>query len=145
MSNTLRNILVTIGGWIVGSIVNTIIVLLGPSLIPPPDGAILNTMEGLAEAMPKMGAEHFIMPFLSHAIGTLVGAFFVARLAASAHFWCVLVIALLFFAGGLYMALQLPAPLWFELTDLIGAYFPMGVLGYLLGRKKKIDESETIH
>jgi hypothetical protein len=33
------------------------------------------------------------------------------------------------------MAYILPAPLWFNLLDLTLAYFPMGLLGYWIGRK----------
>jgi hypothetical protein len=47
-----------------------------------------------------------------------------------------MLIAGLFFAGGLYMVFILPAPLWFDLTDLIIAYFPMAFIGYKLAKRK---------
>jgi hypothetical protein len=49
----------------------------------------------------------------------------------------VMLIASLFFAGGIYMVMLLPSPLWFNLTDLILAYFPMAFLGYYLLKKKQ--------
>jgi hypothetical protein len=50
----------------------------------------------------------------------------------------VMLIASLFFVGGIYMVMLLPSPLWFNLTDLILAYFPMAYLGYYLLKKKQI-------
>jgi hypothetical protein len=51
-------------------------------------------------------------------------------------------IGLTFFIGGFTMVFQLPAPLWFDLVDLIFAYFPMAWFGYwvvsLFNRKKFI-------
>ncbi|MGC6469522.1 MAG: hypothetical protein ACON5M_08240, partial [Chitinophagales bacterium] len=38
-------------------------------------------------------------------------------------------VGLLFFVGGLMMAASLPAPLTFEIVDLVFAYFPMAWLG----------------
>ncbi|MCU0337291.1 MAG: hypothetical protein MUF12_05455 [Sediminibacterium sp.] len=137
MSNTVRNILITIGGWIAGSLVNMALVNTGNMLIPPPAGFDLNTMEGLEQAMKLMEPKHFVVPFLAHALGTLTASWLIAKYAASAHIWCVAVAVLLFFLGGFYMTTILSAPAWFEITDLLAAYFPMGVLGYLLGRKKK--------
>jgi hypothetical protein len=41
------------------------------------------------------------------------------------------------FIGGVLMVIDLPgAPLWFDLTDLILAYAPMGYLGWVLAGKK---------
>lgn len=137
MSNTIRNILIVIVGCIAGSIINMILVNTGNILIPPPEGSDLKTMEGLEKAMLLMEPQHFIMPFLAHAIGTLTASWIIAKYAAAAHIWCVLVAVLFFFLGGFYMTTILSAPQWFEITDLLGAYFPMGVLGYWLGIKKK--------
>ena len=49
----------------------------------PPEGLIPGDMESLKEHMPNFGLEQFIMPFLAHALGTLVGAWLTAMIAAS--------------------------------------------------------------
>nr|WP_298002096.1 hypothetical protein [uncultured Flavobacterium sp.] len=47
-----------------------------------------------------------------------------------------LIIGTLFFVGGVTMILQLPqSPMWFNVTDLLLAYFPMAYLGFLLGKR----------
>jgi len=35
------------------------------------------------------------------------------------------------------MVYQLPSPMWFNLTDLIGAYIPFAFLGYWMGKQLK--------
>jgi hypothetical protein len=133
----IRNILAFIVGLIAGSFVNMGIILISNYIIPAPAGADLTTEEGI-KAMELMQPKHFIMPFLAHALGTLSGALLCSALAASFRFYMVMLIASLFFVGGIYMVMLLPSPLWFNLTDLILAYFPMAFLGYYLLKKKQI-------
>jgi hypothetical protein len=89
-----------------------------------------------------MEPKHFIMPFLAHALGTFFGAVLCTLIARSYQMILALSIGLAFFIGGFMMVFQLPAPLWFDLIDLIFAYFPMAWLGYrvvsLFNRKKFI-------
>ena len=132
----IRNILALIIGLVVGSFVNMGIILISNFIIPAPAGADLTTEEGLIKAMELMQPKHFIMPFLAHALGTFSGALLCSALAASFRFYMVMLIASLFFVGGIYMVMLLPSPLWFNLTDLILAYFPMAYLGYFLLKKK---------
>ena len=87
----LRNILAVVAGVLVGGAVNMALVVVGPQLIPPPAGADMTTAEGLAAAMPRLGAQHFVFPFLAHALGTLAGALTAYLVAATwrlgiAHF-----------------------------------------------------------
>ena len=109
--------------------VNGGIINISSKIIPPPDGSNLQTMEGLIQAMPIMEPKHFIMPFLAHALGTFVGAILCSLVARSQKLILALSIGLTFFIGGFMMVFQLPAPLWFDLVDLIFAYFPMAWLG----------------
>ena len=128
--NILRNILAVIVGAFVGGAVNMSVIMAGSSVVSPPNGIDTSTMEGLLEAMPLMGPEHFLMPFLAHAIGTLVGAFLAALIASSYKIWFALLIGGLFLIGGVMMAKQLPSPLWFDATDILLAYIPMAWLGW---------------
>jgi hypothetical protein len=137
MNPIVKNILVFIAAWLVGSLSNMLVLQLGMQLIAPPEGFDLNTPEGLKAAMPLMEWKHFITPFLSHAIGTLVGAIILAKFAASNAFKLVMGLSFLFFLGGLAMVFMVPSPLAFTIIDLVFAYFPMGYLGYQLVYKSK--------
>jgi hypothetical protein len=136
MNTTLRNILVTIAGCIIGSLVNGGIISISGSIIPPPEGADTQTMEGLKASMHMFEPKHFLFPFLAHALGTLVGAYIAARLVTANPMRSAMIISGLFFIGGLMMVVQLPSPVWFSIVDLVGAYFPMGYLAVRLAAKK---------
>jgi hypothetical protein len=128
MNPIIKNILAVIVAIFAGGAVNMAIVTISGSIIPPPEGADVKTMEGLNASIHLFEGKHFIMPFLAHAIGTFVGALIISILAANNKFKFAIGISIFNFLGGLIMVLSLDAPLWFELTDLIFAYIPMGIL-----------------
>ncbi len=129
MNPILKNILAVVAGAVIGSVVNMSIIMMSGSVIPPPEGADVTTMEGLKAAMHLFQPKHFLMPFLAHALGTLVGAYIAARFAANNNMRFALLIGLIFLAGGIANVMMLPSPLWFTLVDLLGAYIPMAYLG----------------
>nr|NQU91023.1 hypothetical protein [Bacteroidota bacterium] len=134
----LRNILAVIAGIVIGGIVNMGIVMLGGSIIPPPEGVDVSSMESLKSAMHLFQPINFVFPFLAHALGTLVGAIIAALIAANRKMLFALGIGFVFLIGGIIMVIDLPAPLWFNVLDLVIAYIPMGVLGgFLAGAYKK--------
>lgn len=130
-----RNFLGFVLGFLTGGLVNMALVSAGPKVFPPPAGADMTTPEGLAAAMPLLQPEHFIFPFLAHALGTLVGAF-VAYYAAGSHravfAW---IVGGLTLCGGIAAAVMIPAPAWFIAADLLLAYLPMAWLAIQLGRR----------
>lgn len=130
MKKIIVNIVAVLMGLFAGAMVNGGIINISSKIIPPPAGSNLQTMEGLIQAMPIMEPKHFIMPFLAHALGTFVGAIVCGLVARSQKLILALSIGLTFFIGGFTMVFQLPAPLWFDLVDLIFAYFPMAWMGY---------------
>ena len=134
MHPVLRNILAVVLGLVVGSAVNMGIIMISGSIIPPPNGADITTMEGLKSTMHLFGPEHYVFPFLAHALGTLVGAFVAAKIAATNKVKFALAIGAFFFLGGAINAYLLPAPTWFLILDLAGAYFPMAYLGKKLAK-----------
>ncbi|MEM7479468.1 MAG: hypothetical protein AAF483_31165, partial [Planctomycetota bacterium] len=69
-------IIAVIVGVVTGSIVNMGLILIGPTVIPLPEGVDNSTMESLQAGMDLMGPKDFLFPYLAHALGTLVGAFF---------------------------------------------------------------------
>jgi hypothetical protein len=136
MNPILRNILVVIVGVILGGIVNMGIVMLGPSIVPPPEGADVTTMEGLKASMQLFGPMNFLMPFLAHAIGTFVGAFVAASIATSRKMWFALGVGGWFLLGGIINVVMLPSPVWFTIVDLAGAYLPLAYLAGTLTPEK---------
>ncbi len=130
MKKIIVNIVAVLVGLFAGAFVNGGIINISGEIIAPPVGSNMKTMEGLIQAMHLMEPKHFIMPFLAHALGTLTGAILCSIIARSNQLVLSLSIGFSFFIGGFIMVLQLPAPLWFDLVDLIFAYFPMAVLGY---------------
>ena len=137
MNPTVRNILAVVAGVVLGSLVNMGLVILGPMLIPPPEGADLSTAEGFAAALPLLDARHFLMPFLAHALGTLLGSFTTARIAANRELQLAMVVGVVFLAGGIAAANMIPAPTWFIVLDLVAAYLPMAWLGATLALRLK--------
>lgn len=128
MNPTIRNIIAVVAGLVIGSIVNMCIISVSGSVIPPPEGADVTTMEGLKASLPLFQPKHFIMPFLAHALGTLVGAFVAAKFTANSAFICAMIVGAFFLIGGIANVFILPSPMWFNIVDLVGAYLPMAFL-----------------
>jgi hypothetical protein len=137
MNPVVRNILAFVVGLIVGSVVNSMLVSLNGVLIPFPEGVDVTSMEGLAASMSLFKPIHFLMPFLGHAIGTFVGAYIVAKYAASHGDKLAYFIGLFFLGGGIYMVTQLPSPMWFNILDVLVAYIPMSYLAIKMASKYK--------
>jgi hypothetical protein len=142
MSNIIRNTLAILAGIIIGSVVNMAIVTISPSLIPPPAGVDVTNAESLAKFMHLFEAKHFIMPFLAHAVGTLVGAVIAYLMAASYKKRIAYVIGMVFLSGGVMASFMIPAPTWFIALDLLAAYLPMAWLGIQLGKRL---QSKNLH
>lgn len=126
MSPVLKNILAVITGVILGSVVNMGILMVGQVIIPPPGDT--STMEALEATMHLFAPKDFIFPFLAHAVGTLIGAMVAVKMAANHPKRLALIVGLLFFIAGSINVYSLPAPLWYNIIDLVLAYFPMAFL-----------------
>jgi hypothetical protein len=129
MNPTLKTVLAIIGALLIGGFVNGGLVGISGSIIPPPEGADLTTTEGLKAAMPLMQPKHFIMPFLAHALGSLVAGFIAAKFASTNQMRIALILGAFSLLGGIYACYLFPAPTWFMALDLIAAYLPMAYLG----------------
>jgi hypothetical protein len=137
MHPTIRNILAIVAGIGIGSMVNMGLVSVSASVILPPAGADVATMEGLKASMHLFEPKHFLFPFLAHALGTLVGAFVAAFVASCRQLRPAMTIGIVFLAGGISMVLMLPSPTWFNVLDLGGAYLPMAWIGGKLAANGK--------
>lgn len=132
MVRFLRQLLAVVVGFVAGSVTNMGLILLGGRLIPPPAGADVSTMEGLAAALPAFEPKHFLFPFLAHALGTLVGAVAAGLLAVGRSIVPAWVIGALFLCAGIANIAMLPGPLWFNTVDVLFAYLPMAWLAQTL-------------
>ncbi|MEQ8812496.1 MAG: hypothetical protein RIE59_25730 [Imperialibacter sp.] len=128
MNPIIRNILAVVAGIVVGGSVNMGIVMISGFVIPPPEGADVTTMEGLQASLHLFEPRHFIMPFLAHALGTLVGALLAGLIAANNKIKFSVGIGVFFLAGGITNAFMLPGPIWFAVLDMTVAYLPMGFI-----------------
>jgi len=137
MPPILRNVLAVIAGFVVGSAVNMAIIVVGPMVIPFPEGVDMADMDNFAENLKLFKPINFIAPWLAHALGTLVGAFIAAQVAATHKMKFALGIATFFLLGGIMMVAMYGGPVWFAVLDLVGAYLPMGFLGGRLGGAKR--------
>jgi hypothetical protein len=131
MNKILKSILAVIAGVFIGGALNMGIIIISSSIIPPPQGADLTTMEGLKESMHLLQPKHYIMPFLAHALGTFLGALIAATIVAKHKIKFALGISIWFMIGGTINIFMLPSPTWFTILDLAGAYIPMG---YIAGK-----------
>lgn len=130
-----RNVIAVIAGIIAGGAVNGTLIALSPSLIPPPPGVDVSNAESLAAAMHLFEPRHFVMPFLAHALGTLVGALAAYLIAATHRAPIAYGIGVLFLCGGIAASFMIPAPAWFVALDLLVAYIPMAWLAIQLGTR----------
>ncbi|MDF1851631.1 MAG: hypothetical protein P1U85_12415 [Verrucomicrobiales bacterium] len=136
MHPILRNVLAVLAGIVLGSVINMAIIMIGPMVIPPPEGVDMSDPEKFSENLKLLEPVHFIAPWLAHALGTLVGAFVAAKLAASHRMKFALGIGALFLTGGIMMVAMHGGPVWFAVADLVGAYLPMAYLGGKLAGAK---------
>jgi len=135
MRSTIINILSILVVVLIGGIVNMAIVMSGGFLIAPPKGADLTTEKGWLAAMPLMEPKHFLMPFLAHAIGSFVAAYLATRFSKTKAIRIPIIIASIYLIGGIMEVMNLNAPLWFNVIDLLGAYFPMAFIAFKWGKR----------
>ena len=139
MPKLLRNVLAVIVGLVIGGAVNMAIITLSPALIPPPEGVDVTNADSIAQGIHLFEPRHFILPFLAHALGTLVGALVAYLIAASCKKQLAWVIGALFLCGGVSASFMIPAPAWFMALDLVVAYLPMAWLGIMIGGRIRQD------
>ena len=137
MNPKLKNSLIGGGSLFLGGLLNMGIISSSSYLIPPPAGSDLTTEAGLQAAMPLMQPIHFLLPFLAHALGTLLATYMVSKWGIMHQKQWAIGIGFWFLLGGTMMVVSLPTPMWFATVDLGLAYIPMGYLGYYLGSANK--------
>jgi hypothetical protein len=142
MFKLIRNLLAILLGVVSGAAVNMLLVSISPMLIPPPPGVDINNADSLSLGIHLFEPQHFIMPFLAHAIGTLAGALLAYLIAASHKQGFAYTIGVFFLCGGIAASYMIPAPNWFIALDLIVAYLPMAWLGVVLARRIQPEKAD---
>ena len=135
MNSIIRSIFAVIGGIAIGALVNMGIIYLSPSIIPPPEGMDPMNADSIKEFLPLMDSKHFILPFLGHSLGTLVGSFVAAKFSSSHPKRSAFLVGVFFLFGGIFASAMIPAPTWFVAVDLIFAYLPVAYVGAKLAGK----------
>jgi hypothetical protein len=133
MNDIVRSILACLIGLVVGSGVNMALVVLGPSLIPPPAGVDVTNVESIAASLHLFEPKHFVSPFLAHSLGTMFGALTAYLISKSHKTIVAYVVGAFFLAGGITASFMIPAPAWYIVLDLVVAYIPMAWIGARLG------------
>lgn len=133
-----RNVTAVVIGLIIGGQINMGILKLGMKILPLPDGVDFNKIETIAANIDKYTFPHFVNVFLAHGLGTFLAAFLCVKLAKSQHFKLAMVDGILFLIGGIMAVTMIPAPMTFNIIDLVGAYIPMAWFGYILAKKKPL-------
>lgn len=142
MPKLMQNVLAIIAGILIGGLVNMALITLSPSLIAPPAGVDPNNAESLSKSMHLFEPRHFVMPFLAHAVGTLIGALTAYLIAATHKAQMAYAIGAAFLIGGIAASFMIPAPAWFIALDLLAAYLPMAWLATQIGSRMKRGSSD---
>ncbi|MEO5859959.1 MAG: hypothetical protein ABIR33_13530 [Pyrinomonadaceae bacterium] len=128
-----RNIIGVIVGILVSFVVNMGFIAIGPALIPLPEGVDNSSLARLAETIHLFEPKNFLIPFLAHALGPLVGTFVTMLIAVSHKMKIAIGMAVFFLLGGIAANVMIPAPVWYKAVDLIFAYLPTTLAGARLG------------
>lgn len=135
--NILKNTLAVLVGLTIGSLINGAIISISSTVIAPPEGVDVNTVEGLKAGIHLFEPKHFLVPFIAHAMGTFVGAILTTIIAVTHKLKFALAIGIIFLMAGIVNVIMLPAPVWFNISDLLLAYIPTAFLAYKLTNKNK--------
>jgi hypothetical protein len=130
MSPILRNILAVVIGVVVCLSLNGLLLGLMMKAISPPPGFDPND----PATYNLLQSEHFMSPFVAHAVPSLIGALIAALIAVNHKMTFALVVGGIHLLGGIAAAIMIPAPTWFIILDLAVAYLPMAWLGGRLGQ-----------
>ncbi|MFN6962805.1 MAG: hypothetical protein ACK4S4_03460 [Pyrinomonadaceae bacterium] len=135
MNSIVRNVLAVVAGLVIGGALNMSLVIIGPHVIALPPGVDVSTDENLIRTIHLFEPKNFIFPFLAHASQSFVGAFIAALIAATHRMKFALAIGVLSLLGGIAAVALIPAPLWYDVVDLVLAYIPMSWLGGMLAMR----------
>ncbi|WP_299226506.1 hypothetical protein [uncultured Psychroserpens sp.] len=131
----MRNILATIVGFIVASIVVYMFeTLIGHNLFPLPEGADPMDMEWIKNNMDKIPTGSKVFVVIAHFMGIVVGMF-IAGLISKTSMIPAYIVGGLIVAATFFYIFMLPKELWFSISDGIFAFIGF-VIGTSLAKKQ---------
>ena len=130
MNPYVRNIFAVFSGVIIGILVNGGIIELSTKLGTLAEGIDPMNVENIRENINLLNPLDYIFPFvIAHALGTLAGAYTVARITSGNKMRYAVCMGAFFLLGGIANVMMMGGPIWFNVMDLSLAYLPMGWLG----------------
>lgn len=114
------------------------VLMISNFVIPFPEGVNPADANSIRYNIQLFETKHYIMPFIAHALGTLIGVFVAFKIIQMfrAHKFIAagiaLVIALLFLWAGLATSKSIHSPETPMLVDAVLCYIPMAIIGYWL-------------
>jgi len=137
MHPILRNVLAVIGGLLIGGMINISIVSSSGLVVPLPEGMDPSDMESINAHIHEYTVMNYLMTFIAHALGVLVGALIASILGVGKTLKLGLIVGGFFLIGGVMAVYMLPeSALWFKGMDILLAYIPMGWLGWKLSGRE---------
>lgn len=133
-NGAIRKVLGFLAGIVIGMIVNMGIIVLGGSLVAPPEGVDPTNFESIKANIHLYEAKHFVVPFLAHALGTFTGVFVSMKILKRHRLNFAFGIGFWFLFGGIMAASMLNWVMPFSVIDLLFAYIPMALLAYRLAK-----------
>jgi len=127
MSPTLRNILATVVGLLLGSLLNMQIITYSNAIVALPLG--VDPLKLTPEVLASLPLKNFVPIFLAHALGTLLAAFIACKLSISRRYRITIIVGAFFLLGGILASIMIQPPLWYIVFDLLLAYFPFAFFG----------------
>jgi hypothetical protein len=129
MKPGLRNFLA-----ILGSAVNMLVISRGGELVSPPQGVNPEDIKSIKANIHLYETKHYIIPFLAHAIGTLVASFAAVKWAIRRKKTVGIIVGTWFLFGGIAAASMIGAPFVPTLVDVAFAYYPLAWLGFVFAK-----------
>lgn len=124
----MKFVLATIAGLMVAAIITFGIESLSAVIFPFPDGADPTDMEWLKNNMESIPTGAMIIVALAHFIGIVCGMV-VAGIISKTSVIPAYIVGALMLAGTVANLIMIPHPIWFMITDIIGA-----LIGICIGK-----------
>jgi hypothetical protein len=129
-----RSIIAVICGLIIGSVFNYAIVFLSWKIFPLP-AAAESDPEKFKSYILALPATAFLLILVAHIGGTLIGGYVAAFIARRAPLILGAIVGVFFLIAGIMNVVTLPAPIWFDVVDLV-LFVPAGIYGARLAPRR---------
>lgn len=134
MPNFIKNIFAVVLAIFGAAVIAFLIIVLGHSIIPSPDGMDTNDFESIKNNFHLFELKHFLFPLIAHGIATLFASYLVSRFAKTHKFYLAIGIGTLFMFASLSLSLRIGQ---FNLIGVVEIlqYIPISILGYKIWKR----------